>query len=143
MKFEDLLKDMELVINAHFLQYSDETFKEGYREGVLRLFNYLKSECDDYPPRIRKATDEEEKQFIYKCECEDGSIFEGYTLDGILEYRGKIIPVYNDDAGQQQFIRYNNKDWGAGTYNLCPEFEFCDWLDDEIDYSDEDSDSQE
>ena len=65
----------------------------------------------------RKPTEQEIKEFTYKDNIE-------YEPVAVLEYDDEIIPIYNDDYGQQEFIRYRDKEFSGGAYNMFPEEDF-------------------
>ena len=47
----------------------------------------------------------------------------------ILYYRGKFIPIYNDDYGQQEVAIIDGQEHGAGAYNFFSDGEFMDIVD--------------
>ena len=131
--FENLLKDYEhqldyikRMIEPRTLSFYKKTrdYWEGYFWGVFQIFQEMKDYCPDFNPKMREATKEEEKEFLYQDQppC------------GVLEYRGLRVPIYDDDYGQQVFMVFNGKEYGGGTYNFCPEEDFCHIIDNTIDY---------
>lgn len=58
--------------------------------------------------KTRKPTKEEEEK--YKIEGD-------FPLVRILEYRDKVLPIYLDDYGQQEFAVYKNKEISGGAFN--------------------------
>lgn len=121
MKFEDLLytyewqldyvKRMSKPESLSFYKKTEE-YLRGYKAACNRWFEEMKSECEDFNPRIEKTTEENRR--------ENGDLLIGY-----LNYRGERIPVYNDDYGQQLYIIYENEVISGGCYNLFPEYDFC------------------
>lgn len=135
LQFNDLLELMEydkeyvqrmLTPDALSFYHKTMTYWEGYWESKVKTFINLKMYCDDYNPttRVVTATD--------KVLYHDDKIHD--ELCEILCYRGKEIPVYNDDYGQQMYAIYEGKILSGGAYNFAAEFDFCDMID-EIDYS--------
>lgn len=130
MKFAELLYQYEVSLQ-HLKRYKDKEAANDIHYYLHSLFNRLKMICDDFDPTIRYVKSDESKRFEYS------ETINGETIDwpiyGILEYRGKTIPVYLDDCGQSLFARYDNHTFGGGTYNMHPEFDFCYWIDYNID----------
>jgi len=54
-----------------------------------------------------------------------------FPLCGLLEYRGQVVPMYDDDYGQQVFAVFRGRDLVGGTYNLL----YCESFMSEIDYA--------
>ena len=52
-----------------------------------------------------------------------------FPLAYIICYHGEMIPVYDDDYGQQYFAKFRDMTWSGGAYNLYPDPEFCERLD--------------
>lgn len=53
-----------------------------------------------------------------------------FPLCGLLEYRGQVVPMYDDDYGQQVFAVFRGRDIAGGAYNM----EYYDSFINEIDY---------
>jgi hypothetical protein len=47
----------------------------------------------------------------------------------ILHYRNRVIPIYDDDYGQQEVAIIDGQEIGAGTYNFFSTEEFMDAVD--------------
>lgn len=56
---------------------------------------------------------------------EEGKTYHSHIKPcGLLDFNGKIYPVYNDDAGQSEYIRINGNNYSAGAYNMDPAADF-------------------
>lgn len=60
--------------------------------------------------------------------CIDGKPFY------VIKYRNIMIPVYDDDYGQQDFAIVLGETVSGGSYNFCAAEEFCDCLDRKLEY---------
>ncbi len=63
----------------------------------------------------REATLDELRQFTF---TENGQI---WVPDHVVQFKDIVAPVYVDDYGQQDFIRVDGQDYGAGAYNFYPD----------------------
>lgn len=98
---------------------------KGYEQACLYWFNWCKDFCKEYPPKMRKPTKKEQKEFKYVEELENGEKFE-WPLVGIIDYRGNKLPVYDDDNGQCYFCKLpDGRCVSGGGWNPDPEDEFC------------------
>lgn len=126
MNFEELLADYEtILININRQKrrhYRSDEYLEAYYQGASRMFHLSKLSGDFRPARSKPTPEQKEKY-----------LFEGEEPVAMLYYRGKEIPIYNDDYGQQEFIVFNDKTFGGGAYNTMAEYDFCDYMDDIID----------
>ena len=114
-----------LTPDALSFYHKTETYWKGYWESKVKTFISLKMYCDDYNPATRAVT------VTDKALYHDDKIHD--ELCEILCYKGKEIPVYNDDYGQQIYAVYEGKILPGGAYNFAAELDFCDMIDD-IDY---------
>lgn len=126
MEFEELLADYESILMNIGRQknrsYRGDEYLEAYYQGASRMFHLSKLNSDFKPSRVEPTPEQKEKY-----------LFEGEEPVSILYYRGKEVPVYVDDYGQQEFIVFEGKTFGGGSYNTMAEYDFCDYLDDIID----------
>ena len=131
MKFNDLLQEYENKLNyvkrmttsdALSFYHKTKDYWDGYLKSSFDWFQQMKMLCEDFNPKVRTATEKESTKYRNADGCS--------SLNGILEYRGEIIPVYNDDYGQQKFAVYLGREISGGSYNFCCEYDFCY----EIDY---------
>lgn len=119
----DYIKRMTEPKTLSFYKTSKE-YWEGYYEAVHKWFEDMKTYyCDDFKPIMREATKEEEKEFLYQDQ----------PPIKMLEYRGLCVPIYDDDYGQQYFMVFEGKEYGGGSFNGFPEYDFCYIIDDVID----------
>lgn len=45
-------------------------------------------------------------------------IYPDYPLVGLMFYRDEVIPIYDDDSGQQVFAEWNGESFSGGSYNF-------------------------
>ena len=101
-------------LGKEHLTEADRRYLEGQRKQNFSDFQTMKHYIEDEDIfKCRNPTKHEIKK--YKIEG-------NFPVVGILEYRDELIPVYNDDYGQQEFIIYKNKEISGGSYNYFPEY---------------------
>lgn len=121
MKFEELLTSYRFSLHGLKAKktrklLSEDQFSECYYS-LWSFFSRLKSYCEDFP-KINFW----DKKTIYADTNENGQV-------GTFDYRGVSFPVFIDDCGQQYYLEYEGHTFCSGSYNLMPEFEFADQLD--------------
>ena len=105
----------EEALNAAF--YNEESSWRDFLMVLRSYYNYDKviSAID--------LTDEQKEQYKHPDPQ--------FPLCGLLEYRGQVVPMYDDDYGQQVFAIFRGRDLVGGAYNMW----YCDSFIDEIDYA--------
>lgn len=86
----------------------------------------------DYHPKVLlyKDLSSEEIQRYDNQVTEDGFHF---PLEGLLMYRDKVVPFYDDDYGQQVFAVFEGETLPGGSYNPMYLTEFRDQIDSILD----------
>lgn len=52
----------------------------------------------------------------------EGNTYHSHIVPfGFIKVNGEIYPVFDDDAGQSEYIRIGDENFGAGAYNFQPE----------------------
>lgn len=120
--YEDLLLDLHYrythAIERNWGEEEIVKIKSQFH-GAQLLFQRLKYENNEIVyEKYERVNDNKEDNPVY-----------------MLLYRGLSIPVYVDDAGQQEFAIFNGESFGAGAYNFDSENTITDWIDDQIDNS--------
>ena len=122
MSFKDILFIYNMKMNNARIKLDREliTYDEFnlIRDEALYWLTHLKDmmNMDDWC-LVRRPTPEEVER--YKDPIE------------IMEYRDDIIPIYNDDYGQSMYAFIFGKEYGGGTYNFQPYFDFSNIYDSE------------
>lgn len=127
MQIERLRRLVELgqTIYAERPEYSIASLKETFRS-LCAFFNCIKEKCGDFCPTMRKP---------YEYEIEEYDDQLGYPLIAMIDYRNDVIPVYDDDSGQQYFCIVERKESHGGAYNTDPTHIFCRFYDQVHDYN--------
>lgn len=100
----------------------------------LDWFRYLRNQLLDYTDYIEEIGDKRtlnRKEFLLpeskRCPgCDDGKPYK------VIKYRNVLIPVYDDDYGQQDFAIVFDKEISGGSYNLYSYIEFINYVDYEL-----------
>ena len=121
MLFEDLLSAYEISLDMVKRLIRSDEYCKGYKEGLFRMFQTLKQECEDIQEVTSLKDPTEEEMKLYSRENEE--------LFKVIRYRGYIIPVYMDDYGQSLYARIREEEFSGGTYNLYCGEDFCYILD--------------
>ena len=112
MNFEDALAIYESYLfrirRYQKSGYYSQAYLDGMRSQNLSWFRDIVLDQDLVG---WKRVDVDLSQFVY----------DGNEPLYVISYRGKLIPVYNDDYGQQVFAVINGKEFSGGAYNLYPE----------------------
>lgn len=87
-----------------------------FLDSVFRFLQLLSFRCEDFPQFYNIVPTEEEDDFWEKQN--EGKYF---TFNGMWEYLGHRIAVFNDDYGQQLVVKYTKRngeivDIGNGCY---------------------------
>lgn len=132
MEFQELLEQYENNIqyaNRMMTPESLSFFKKtidywnGFKHANFKWFQTMK-DYSNFKPFTREPKKKEKEELRYTNM--NGDIFEPCA---ILEYRNEIVPIYNDDYGQQEFILYKDNIISGGTYNLMADYDFCHEID--------------
>lgn len=100
-----------------------EEYWTGYKRASYKWFQDMKAELN-FKPEIVDMTEEEKIENIYIDE------YNNYFYPcQWLKYRDELIPIYIDDYGQQEFIKYKNRFFYGGSYNIYAEYDFCSFID--------------
>jgi len=134
----------------------DISWFKGYKDASFRYFQNLRMNFPESYPEIRKVTEKEKEKFtirnkkvaddldvainkVYGNTVEKNKEYEIVEAPyGVLEYRDQIIPVYSDDAGQQDYCIFKNHTIASGAYELFPVSVFVYEIDYLMDVEDED-----
>lgn len=129
-KFSNLLASYLLNLENLKVRLSRKLITEDYFKGA-RDYNFkwfqdmkdlLKSIEDNiYGKKINDLSKGDKEKYEYLSKNEDSGISYRYEPAYLLKYRNKIIPVYVDDYGQQEFAVYNGVVISGGSYNFFPE----------------------
>lgn len=100
----------------------------------LDWFRYLRNQLLDYTDYIEDISDKRtlnRKEFLLpeskRCPgCDDGKPYK------VIKYRNVMIPIYDDDYGQQDFAIVFDKEISGGSYNLYSYIEFINYVDYEL-----------
>ena len=100
----------------------------------LDWFRYIRNQLLDYADYIEEIKDKRtlnRKEFRLpeskRCPgCDDGKPYK------VIKYRNILIPVYDDDYGQQDFAVVLGKEISGGSYNHCSYLEFINYVDYEL-----------
>ena len=94
-----------------------------YRDLILKYEDYIE-EIRDKRTLNRKEFRLSESQ---RCPgCDDGKPYK------VIKYRNVLIPIYDDDYGQQDFTVIFGKEISGGCYNLYSYLEFINHVDYEL-----------
>lgn len=118
--YENKLAYVRRMIDPCALSFSHTTMEywEGYNEALIQWFEEMKFWCVDKTYLVRQPTPAEKERHA-------GSD----PLCQIMEYRGETIPIYDDDSGQQFYAKYGDIELSGGSYNPCPEYDWCCQID--------------
>ena len=105
-----------------FFKKTEEYWK-GYKRASYKWFQDMKAELS-FKPEVIDMTEEEKAENIYIDEYNNY-----FYPDQWLKYRDELIPIYVDDYGQQEFIKYKNRFFYGGSYNIYAEYDFCSFID--------------
>jgi len=97
--------------------YAEQSCWRDFLTELRPYYNYYKVIS------VSDLTDEQKEQYKHPDPQ--------FPLCGLLEYRGQIVPMYDDDYGQQVFAVFRGRDLIGGSYNT----EYCDSFIGEIDYA--------
>ena len=97
----------------------------------LKWFQYIRDNAfnyDDFIEEIRDKRTLNRKEFrlskSQRCPgCEDGKPYKA------IKYRNVLIPIYDDDYGQQDFAVINGEEISGGCYNFNSHIEFINYVD--------------
>lgn len=100
----------------------------------LDWFRYIRNQLLDYTDYVEEIGDKKtlnKKEFLLpeskRCPgCDDGKPYK------IIKYRNVLIPIYDDDYGQQDFTIIFGKEMSGGSYNLYSYMEFINYVDYEL-----------
>lgn len=113
--------------------YNEDEFKEKfYTDEDLIEDSFIHIERDENGNTLwikREPTKQEKKDYVYIERDEKGIPIINEEPWAILEYKGDIYPVYNDDYGQQDFIVLDDTSFGGGAYNFGADYDFIDRID--------------
>lgn len=117
LNFKKLLEEylFKLHLVKHSPKFEDEKFREGYLDANLSWFQDMKAYCDDYVPKILPITEEIKFRYMLKDKL-DGEA--PAPLSGYFTYRDEIVPIYDDDYGQQDIMLFRGKEYSGGCYNF-------------------------
>lgn len=143
---------IHLIEYGHYnlcLEIGDYIVKKSYKEDIS--FEIFKEEefYDMFNPSLeaneniltidrergfikRRPTQEEIDEFWYTERDEKNIPIYDLGPWAIIEYRDHKIPVYNDDQGQQDFIIFNDEEFGGGSYNFMADYDFVDFVDKQL-----------
>ena len=138
MTFTDIL--IEYCFNLTRIKSDIErnTTSQVDSQSALRInldwFRYLRNQLLDYTDYIEEISDKRtlnRKEFLLpeskRCPgCDDGKPYK------VLKYRNVLIPIYDDDYGQQDFTIIFDKEISGGSYNLYSYIEFINYVDYEL-----------
>lgn len=135
----DLSKFFSNMLSAHEYQLHSlrSRFEHGLitKEDLIIAFQTTQSCWRDFLMELRPyynydkvisaidLTDEQKEQYKHPDPQ--------FSLCGLLDYRGQVVPMYDDDHGQQVFAVFRGRDLAGGTYNMW----YCDSFISEIDYA--------
>ena len=113
--FNDILFTYKMKINNTQMKYERQLITEEVYDSIITEALYWFEQLKDFLPleqicTIRKPTDKEDEEL--------NSPFE------VIEYREDIIPVYQDDYGQQFYAIIFGREYGGGSYNIAPHRDF-------------------
>lgn len=100
----------------------------------LDWFRYIRNQLLDYTDYIEEISDKRtlnRKEFLLpeskRCPgCDDGKPYK------VIKYRKVLIPIYDDDYGQQDFAVVFGKEISGGSYNHYAYMQFIDCVDYEL-----------
>lgn len=143
-ELDDTLYYVDRVAHIYPLDYL-----KGLLAGVYRVLSDFVYAITDEKVIIDDLTEEEKEQYAYdedwvadsfavalnnniyaqisdKVEpIEEGKTYHSHIRPwGLLTFGDEKYPVYDDDAGQCDYIRINGENVSGGSYNFFPEHEF-------------------
>ena len=100
----------------------------------LDWFRYVRNQLLDYADYVEEIRDQRtlnRKEFrlpeSQRCPgCDDGKPYK------VIKYRNVLIPIYDDDYGQQDFAVIFGKEISGGCYNYYSYIEFINYVDYEL-----------
>jgi len=138
MTFKDILIEYYFNLTRIKRDIDKSTTSQVDSESALRTniswFRYIRDQLldyDDYIEEIRDKRTLNKKEFRLpeskRCPgCDDGKPYK------VLRYRNVLIPIYDDDYGQQDFTVVFDKEISGGCYNFNSYIEFINCVDYEL-----------